>query len=584
MIRRTRLPLGQRLSLVGCVGLGLVVCFVLFSAAPVAAASCSGVPAFAKCTAYPSGASVTFNNTLYTSIAPIPNNRDCAPYPYDPSSDNWWTNQGSCSGGGGGTPTPTSSGGGGTPTPTSAGGGGGGGGIANNARFAVINKNSGSCVDASAAGTANGTAVQQWSCNGTGAQVWQFTATDSGFYKVLTINNLSQGWDVSGGASATGNGVKIQLWANGGGTNQQFMPVSEGGGDYHFVARHSGRCVDTPGSSTANGVQLQQWDCNGTAAQSFLLSSSSAPTPTPTQPPTPTPTSSGGGGGGGGGSGLRFCPYIDVSPGSGSAIMQLASNGSGAKCYTLAFILGAGCQASWFGAFPLNTGEAQGILNDVNNLKNAGGNVIISFGGAAAPELANVCPNASSLAAQYQAVINMYHPMAIDFDIEDFNPTAIDIRNQALTMISGAPIHYTLGVLPSGLTSAQTGVLSNARSHNVNVSLVNIMAMDYGGAVGDMYGAAISAANATKGQLSSLGYGGAQIGITPMIGQNDSGGEVFTIGNAQSLRNNAAGAAMLAFWSMGRDNGGCAGSGTASATCSGVSQSTWQFSQILEGY
>ena len=38
-------------------------------------------------------------------------------------------------------------------------------------------------------GTANGTVVQQWGCNGTNAQVWQLTATDSGYYKILTQNN-----------------------------------------------------------------------------------------------------------------------------------------------------------------------------------------------------------------------------------------------------------------------------------------------------------------------------------------------------------------------------------------------------------
>jgi chitinase len=264
--------------------------------------------------------------------------------------------------------------------------------------------------------------------------------------------------------------------------------------------------------------------------------------------------------------------------------MQLANNGSGNKCYSLAFILGRGCSASWFGAYDLNSAEANAIGTRIQELKNAGGNVIISFGGAAAPELANVCPDAASLRAQYQAVINKYKPMAIDLDIEDFNPTAIDIRNQALSSGITVPIHYTLGVLQSGMTSAQTSVLSNAKAHNVNVAMVNIMAMDYGGPVADMYSAAISAANATKSQLSSLGYGGAQLGITPMIGQNDQAGEIFTIANANSLRANAAGASMLAFWSVGRDNGGCPGQTSASPSCSGVSQSAFQFSKILQTY
>jgi chitinase len=475
----------------------------VFLGSASAQVSCSGVPAFAYCTAYASGASVTYNGSKYTSIAPIPNNRDCPPNsPFSPGTDNWWTNNGTCSGGGGATATPTRPPNA-TATATTPSGGGSG---SQNFQAAFWTQGDDPCTHQNVGG--NG---QPWypkgSCSGSGCwAAWSASAVYTGGAQVSR--------NCSGGSNPT---------------------------------------PTTPPNAT----------------------------PTRTSPP-PTPTT--GSGGSGGAAGLRFCPYIDVSPGSGSAIMQLASNGSGNKCYSLAFILGAGCQASWFGAFPLNTAEAAGIGSRIQELKNAGGNVIISFGGAAAPELANVCPNASALAAQYQAVINMYHPMAVDFDIEDFNPTAIDIRNQALTMISGAPIHYTLGVLQSGLTSSQTSVLSNARSHGVNVSMVNIMAMDYGGAVGDMYSAAISAANATKSQLSSLGYGGAQLGITPMIGQNDQAGEIFTIANANSLRANAAGASMLAFWSVGRDNGGCAGSGAASPSCSGVSQSAFQFSKILQSY
>jgi hypothetical protein len=47
--------------------------------------------------------------------------------------------------------------------------------------------------------------------------------------------------------------------------------VSEGGGYYHFVARHSGKCLTVPGASTADGVQLVQSTCDGSAAQSFKV-------------------------------------------------------------------------------------------------------------------------------------------------------------------------------------------------------------------------------------------------------------------------------------------------------------------------
>lgn len=59
--------------------------------------TCAGVPAFATCTAYASGASVVFNNTRYHAIAPIAATRDCPPSsPFDPSTDNWWVNDGGC--------------------------------------------------------------------------------------------------------------------------------------------------------------------------------------------------------------------------------------------------------------------------------------------------------------------------------------------------------------------------------------------------------------------------------------------------------------------------------------------------------
>jgi non-reducing end alpha-L-arabinofuranosidase len=61
------------------------------------AGQCSGVPAFATCTAYPNGSKVVFNNTLYHTIADVPATRDCPPNsPFDPSSDNWWVNDGGC--------------------------------------------------------------------------------------------------------------------------------------------------------------------------------------------------------------------------------------------------------------------------------------------------------------------------------------------------------------------------------------------------------------------------------------------------------------------------------------------------------
>ncbi|MFI0942223.1 RICIN domain-containing protein [Streptomyces sp. NPDC021020] len=143
----------------------------------------------------------------------------------------------------------------------------------------VTGVGSGKCVDARAAATANGTAVQQYACNGSAAQQWQFTATDSGYYRVGVAPAPNQVWDVTD--VSTADSAKTQLWLYGGGANQQWLPVAEAGGSFHFVNRNSGKCLDVPGASTADSVQLQQYTCNGTAAQSFTVSGSDGGTTTP---------------------------------------------------------------------------------------------------------------------------------------------------------------------------------------------------------------------------------------------------------------------------------------------------------------
>ncbi len=152
-----------------------------------------------------------------------------------------------------------------TPTPTAP----PSGGISSTAWYSAVNRNSGKCVDARGSGTANGTAVQQYTCNNTYAQHWQFQPTSGGYYRVNTRNATGQSWDVSG--VSTADGAKVHLWSYGGGNNQQWLPQSLGGGYYRFVARHSGKCLDVPGSSTAESLQLQQYTCNNTNAQSFFL-------------------------------------------------------------------------------------------------------------------------------------------------------------------------------------------------------------------------------------------------------------------------------------------------------------------------
>jgi len=106
----------------------------------------------------------------------------------------------------------------------------------------------------------------------------------------------------------------------------------------------------------------------------------------------------------------------------------------------------------------------------------------------------------------------------------------------------------------------------------------------------DMGNAAISAANGLHSQLGAIWTtkSSAQLwameGNTPMIGVNDSTVEVFSTSDANDVEAFAAsnGIQELSYWSLGRDKA-CAVLGTYSDTCSGTSQSTYQFASIFNG-
>ncbi|MEV8613207.1 RICIN domain-containing protein [Amycolatopsis sp. NPDC051373] len=149
--------------------------------------------------------------------------------------------------------------------------------------FTVQSVNSGKCVDAKSAASANGTVVQQYSCNQTASQAWQFQPTSDGYVRVNSQLNAAQSWDITNVSKADGG--LVQLWSYSNGLNQQWQPVQEASGTYHFVNRNSGKCLDVPSASIADRVQLQQYTCNNTSAQSFTM----APVGGTTTPPNEDP-------------------------------------------------------------------------------------------------------------------------------------------------------------------------------------------------------------------------------------------------------------------------------------------------------
>jgi Cellulose binding domain/Glycosyl hydrolases family 18 len=332
-------------------------------------------------------------------------------------------------------------------------------------------------------------------------------------------------------------------------------------------------------------------------------STSPTPTPTPTHSasPTPTPTATGGGSAGS----AAFSPYADTSlwPPYDTAG---AAKAGGAKNYNLAFITaGSGCTPEWGGVSTLAGTPDPG---EIKELRAAGGDVRVSFGGASGTELAQSCTSVSSLAAAYQQVISAYGLTKIDFDVEgaaSADTASITRRDQAIAQLQATAraagrtleVSFTLPVLPSGLVQDGTDLLQDAKANGVDLSAVNIMAMDYGDSAapnpsGQMGTYAIDAATATEAQLKSIfGWTDAQawahVAVTPMIGVNDTSDEVFTVADASQLAAFASTKhlAWLSMWSAGRDQE-CSGGAQsyASPSCSSIVQSPYAFAKALGAY
>ncbi len=306
------------------------------------------------------------------------------------------------------------------------------------------------------------------------------------------------------------------------------------------------------------------------------------------------------GGGGGRGGGNMFAPYIDMSLMGGEQLLTIQQQ-SGITIFTLAFVVDDGtCRASWGGL-------GQTILNDtlfngttisslVQGVRQNGGDVIISFGGANGTDLSSACTSAAQVQAMYQSVVDKYDVKMIDFDIEGgalSDQTAIDMRNQALLGLkaanAGLIISYTLPVLPTGLVDTGVNMLNRVKSSGLDLDVVNVMAMDYGSANdnnGQMGLDAADAASATEGQIQQAGLS-ATVGVTPMIGVNDTSTEIFQLSDAYTLLSFARShsyISRLSMWSVARDNGSCAGQGFASPTCSGISQGLYAFSKVFQEF
>ncbi len=308
-----------------------------------------------------------------------------------------------------------------------------------------------------------------------------------------------------------------------------------------------------------------------------------------------------------------FAPYVDMGAWPVPDLLALAQQ-RGISLLTLGFMQATpDGKLAWAGLSALRPDsdfdQAKAINRSIAALQAAGGDVMISLGGAAGTSLAQWYAahglGAQALANAYAEVADFYKLNRIDFDIEGAavaEPASIALNAQALKLLQqmrpDLEIWYTLPVLPSGLTADGINVVRKAVEAGVRLDGVNVMAMDYGESAAPTSGPnaktmgayAIQAAESTYAQLNSLyaGYGQSfgwnQLGVTPMIGVNDVLTEVFSVADAQALEDfaRARGLGMLSMWSLNRDYPGSLGQATTNT--SGTDTPAGGFSSVFNDY
>ncbi|OLT05080.1 hypothetical protein BJF77_16800 [Kocuria sp. CNJ-770] len=268
------------------------------------------------------------------------------------------------------------------------------------------------------------------------------------------------------------------------------------------------------------------------------------------------------------------------------------------------------CTPSWGGYYGLEEAETTLRMGEqIAALREAGGDVVVSFGGAARDEPATACADPEALLGAYRQVLDRYEVPVADFDVElnDLqDPAANQRRAEAVARLqeerpAGTPLEVwlTLPVSPAGLSEDGEDVVAQMLAAGVDLAGVNVMTMNYGESRPDgqsMVEASAEAARAAHGQVRELWAAAGQelseeqawrrIGLTPMIGVNDVPGEVVDPEAAAALNAFAReqGVGRISYWSLNRDRPCTAEHGDPSEAndfCSGLEQEAGKFTRVL---
>ncbi len=306
-----------------------------------------------------------------------------------------------------------------------------------------------------------------------------------------------------------------------------------------------------------------------------------------------------------------FAPYVDSTL---WPQFPLADKSKDLKLpyFNLGFIVSQSidvCKPTWGTYYSAEEGP---LNEEIKRIREMGGDVAVSFGGAANVPLHVAAPDSESLKEQYKRFIKAYGLTRIDFDIEGAwlsDISSLQRNSKALKALQDElksegydlEIWFTLPVTPSGLNNYGINLIKLALDEKVDIAGINVMTMNYGdwnapNSKEQMGEYGIKAISSLKDQLKDL-YNEynipkteselwSMIGTTPMIGLNDVRTEVFNLQDARETIEFAIEKqiGMISMWSINRDKSPSGNLNYVSNHESSIIQKEYEFTEIFNPY
>lgn len=284
--------------------------------------------------------------------------------------------------------------------------------------------------------------------------------------------------------------------------------------------------------------------------------------------------------------------WVDVNSSysnNGAPNLEQIYYDTGCKYFNLGFIRADSSQPTeadgtirwgWGGYYDLSekggdTFQYAGIKKSIQDIRNLGGDVIVSFGGQLGNSPWTDSNNEDKLAEMYIDVINSYDLKRIDLDIEMHNQGYENNQINARAVKkaqdqTGVEVALTIPIMPYGWDEQQINLIRAYLSAGVKLSVINNMTMCYGyngvASGEDFADASIRALQNANRQLIGIyaefdvqlteeeAY--KMLGATVDIGYENSQNPIFTADMTKRVAEFAKekNCRMYSFWSVNRDS------------------------------